>query len=176
MSDPFILVGDFQNVMGQPNISTLSGPGIPDADRIRLRVRLLLEEVAEVIGALRGSGDSERLTKIEFWLGRMVELSANISNEDILFADLENLAKELADVEVVTNGFAHECGIPLNLVMDEVARSNMSKLDDDGKPIFDAGGKVTKGPNYSPADVASVLYGPPKPAFVPSKGKPRTQR
>lgn len=155
MSDPFIQVGEFHKAMGQPSLKT---PDVPSIERVQLRLSLLLEEVEEVINAVRGGSESQRLTKIEFWLSRMRELVWELESQDIAQVDIVNLGKELADVQVVVNGMAHEFGLPLNVIMDEVHRSNMSKLGDDGKPIFDGTRKVMKGPNYSPADVASVLY------------------
>src|SRR5574338_519877 len=61
--------------------------------------------------------------------------------------DLAHIAKELADLLYVTYGAAIEYGINLDEVFDEVHRSNMSKLDVDGKPKYRADGKVLKGPN-----------------------------
>lgn len=52
---------------------------------------------------------------------------------------------------------ANEHGVDLNAVLAEIARSNMSKLGADGKPIYREDGKVLKGPNYSPPDIAGVL-------------------
>lgn len=77
--------------------------------------------------------------------------------EAIENGDLVNFAKELADLIYVVNGFALEAGIPLDAVVEEVHRSNMSKLGADGKPIYREDGKVLKGPNYTEADVAKVL-------------------
>lgn len=71
--------------------------------------------------------------------------------------DLENLAKELADLLYVTYGWAVEAGINLDAVFEEVHRSNMSKLGPDGKAIYRDDGKVLKGPNYFEANVAAVL-------------------
>ena len=71
--------------------------------------------------------------------------------------DLAHTAKELADLLYVTYGTAVEMGIDLDAVFDEVHRSNMSKLGEDGRPIYRHDGKVLKGPNYREADVESVL-------------------
>jgi predicted HAD superfamily Cof-like phosphohydrolase len=46
-------------------------------------------------------------------------------------------------------------------VFAEIQRSNMSKLGADGKPIYREDGKVMKGPNYSPPDLAGVLSSKP---------------
>lgn len=72
---------------------------------------------------------------------------------------LENTAKELADLLYVVYGTIGAYGLSdkMEAVFDEVHRSNMSKLGADGKPIVREDGKVLKGPNYTPADVARVL-------------------
>lgn len=72
--------------------------------------------------------------------------------------DIDNIAKELADLVYVVIGTAVAHGIVrFDDVFAEVHRSNMSKLDDDGRPILREDGKVLKGPNYSPADIRSLL-------------------
>lgn len=80
------------------------------------------------------------------------ELYVAVINEDIV-----EVADALADLIYVIHGFALEAGIPLNEVVTEVHRSNMSKLGADGKPIYREDGKVLKGPNYSPPNIAAVL-------------------
>lgn len=70
-------------------------------------------------------------------------------------ADLEHIAKELADLLVVTYGTGAEYGIPMDEVFAEVHRSNMSKV---GGPMREDG-KFLKGPNYQPPDMKKVLYG-----------------
>lgn len=71
--------------------------------------------------------------------------------------DLVNAFKELADLIYVVEGTAVEMGGNLSTVFSEVHDSNMSKLDDDGKPIFREDGKVLKGENYREPDIASAL-------------------
>lgn len=63
------------------------------------------------------------------------------------------LTKELADLMYVTIGTAITFGLPLEEVFAEVHRSNMSKLGEDGKPIYREDGKVLKGPNYKEPDL-----------------------
>ena len=63
----------------------------------------------------------------------------------------------LADMVYVIYGMAIEMGVNLDTVLEEVQRSNMSKLGLDGKPIYREDGKVLKGPNFSPPDIAKVL-------------------
>ncbi|MET9119919.1 MazG nucleotide pyrophosphohydrolase domain-containing protein [Streptomyces sp. NPDC004528] len=69
----------------------------------------------------------------------------------------ENLAKELADLLYVVFGTADLLGIPMARVFEVVHRSNMSKLGEDGKPIYREDGKVLKGPNYQPADLSEIV-------------------
>lgn len=64
--------------------------------------------------------------------------------------DKAKLAKELADLLYVTYGTAATFGIDIDRVFDEVHQSNMSKLGEDGKPVYREDGKVLKGPNYQP--------------------------
>ena len=67
----------------------------------------------------------------------------------------EELTKELSDLVFVCYQFAAAFGIDLDKAMDLVYESNLSKLDEQGKPIFRPDGKVLKGPNYQAPDLAS---------------------
>ena len=62
--------------------------------------------------------------------------------------DLKEVADALTDILYVTYGAGCAYGIDLDKCFNEVQRANMSKLGDDGKPIFNEKGKVMKGPNY----------------------------
>ena len=62
--------------------------------------------------------------------------------------DLLEVADALTDILYVTYGAGHAFGIDLDKCFNEVQNSNMSKLDDNGKPIYNDSGKVMKGPNY----------------------------
>jgi predicted HAD superfamily Cof-like phosphohydrolase len=74
--------------------------------------------------------------------------------------DLVGVADALADMVYVIYGTATEYGVPLDDVLAEVHRSNMSKLGTDGAPVRREDGKVLKGPAYSPPDIAGVLHRP----------------
>lgn len=78
--------------------------------------------------------------------------------ESMRDGDLVNTAKELADILYVVYGTAVEMGIDIDAVFEAVHESNMSKLDEDGKPIYREDGKVIKGPNYTPPNIEAVLY------------------
>ena len=71
--------------------------------------------------------------------------------------DIQNIAKELTDLLVVTYGAGAAYGIDLDACFKEVHRSNMSKLGEDGLPIYRSDGKVLKGPNYSPANLKEIV-------------------
>ena len=71
--------------------------------------------------------------------------------------DLIGIADALADLAYVVYGTAIIHGIDLDAVIREVHRSNMTKLGADGTPIYRMDGKVLKGPNYEPPNIARVL-------------------
>ena len=62
--------------------------------------------------------------------------------------DLKEVADALTDILYVTYGAGHAFGINLDNCFEEVQKSNMSKLGDDGKPVYNEQGKVMKGPKY----------------------------
>ena len=71
--------------------------------------------------------------------------------------DIVEMAHELADLVYVAYGTALNHGIPLDAVIAEVHRANMSKLDEGGRPVYREDGKVLKGPNYRPPDIRAIL-------------------
>lgn len=71
--------------------------------------------------------------------------------------DIVGIADALTDILYVTYGAGLEFGVDLDACFAEVQRSNMSKLGEDGKPIYREDGKVLKGPSYSPPDLKAVL-------------------
>ena len=71
--------------------------------------------------------------------------------------DLKEVADALTDILYVTYGAGHAFGINLDKCFEEVQNSNMSKLDDNGKPIYNEAGKVMKGPKYFKPDLSKFL-------------------
>ena len=71
--------------------------------------------------------------------------------------DLLEVADALTDILYVTYGAGYAFGIDLDKCFKEVQRANMSKLGEDGKPIFNDKGKVMKGPNYSPPNLKQFI-------------------
>ena len=71
--------------------------------------------------------------------------------------DLKEVADALTDILYVTYGAGHAFGINLDKCFAEVQNSNMSKLDTNGKPIYNDKGKVMKGPNYFKPDLGKFV-------------------
>ena len=80
------------------------------------------------------------------------ELKEAMKNKDLL-----EVADALTDILYVTYGAGHAFGIDLDKCFDEVQNSNMSKLGEDGKPIYNEAGKVMKGPNYFKPDLSKYI-------------------
>ena len=94
----------------------------------------------------------------------VVDLRLDLINEEVgelceavEYNDMIEIADALTDILYVTYGMGAALGIDLDKCFEEVQRSNMSKLGEDGKPMYREDGKVLKGPNYSPPDLTSVL-------------------
>ena len=77
--------------------------------------------------------------------------------EAIKNKDLKEAVDALTDILYVTYGAGHAFGVNLDKCFDEVQRSNMSKLGNDGKPIYNENGKVMKGPNYFKPDLSKFI-------------------
>ena len=98
----------------------------PDENIIKLRLKLIKEELEELEQALNDK-------------------------------NLLEVADALTDILYVTYGAGHSFGINLDACFEEVQRSNMSKLDADGKPIYNEYGKVMKGPNFSKPNLKQFI-------------------
>ncbi len=142
--DPEALVRRFHRLYGLP-IRT-DGPGL-ERESLHMRMSLIAEEFSELVGAVYGRAARG---EIEAAWGRAA--AADDGERDTVAA-----ADALADLVYVVYGMALETGIDLAAVLAEVQRSNMSKLGADGRPVYRGDGKVLKGPDYFPPDVAGVL-------------------
>jgi len=81
------------------------------------------------------------------------ELKEAMDNKDLL-----EVADALTDILYVTYGAGHAFGINLDQCFEEVQNSNMSKLDENGKPIYNNAGKIMKGPNYFKPNLSKFVY------------------
>ena len=93
----------------------------------------------------RPSFSTDKINKLRYDLIKeeLDELKIALDNKDLL-----EVADALTDILYVTYGAGHAFGIDLDKCFEEVQNSNMSKLDEDGKPIYNESGKVMKGPKY----------------------------
>ena len=89
------------------------------------------------------STDKINKLRLDLIKEEIAELTEAMNNKDLL-----EVADALTDILYVTYGAGHAFGIDLDKCFDEVQNSNMSKLDENGKPIYNEHGKVMKGPNY----------------------------
>ena len=98
------------------------------------------------------STDKINKLRIDLIKEELEELTEAINNNDLL-----EVADALTDILYVTYGAGHAFGIDLDKCFEEVQNSNMSKLDENGKPIYNESGKVMKGPNYFKPDLSKFV-------------------
>ena len=87
----------------------------------------------------------------------LIEEELNELKEAIRNKDLKETIDALTDILYVTYGAGHAFGVNLDACFDEVQKSNMSKLGDDGKPIYNDQGKVMKGPKYFKPNLSKFI-------------------
>ena len=102
----------------------------------------------------KSSFPNEKIVQLRYDLIKeeLDELAVAIKDKDIV-----EVADALTDLLYVVYGAGHSFGIDLDKCFAEVQRSNMSKLDIDGNPIYNENGKVMKGPNYSKPNLKQFL-------------------
>ena len=98
------------------------------------------------------STDKINKLRIDLIKEELNELQDAMKNNDLL-----EVADALTDILYVTYGAGHAFGIDLDKCFNEVQNSNMSKLDENGKPIYNDVGKVMKGPNYFKPDLSKFV-------------------
>ena len=103
---------------------------------------------------IKPSLSTEKINKLRIDLIKeeLDELTEAMNNKDLL-----EVADALTDILYVTYGAGHAFGIDLDKCFEEVQNSNMSKLGEDGKPIYNEAGKVMKGPKYYKPDLSKFL-------------------
>ena len=98
------------------------------------------------------STDKINKLRVDLIKEELEELNEAMKNKDLL-----EVADALTDILYVTYGAGHAFGIDLDKCFNEVQNSNMSKLDSNGKPIYNSDGKVMKGPNYFKPDLSKFV-------------------
>ena len=99
------------------------------------------------------SADKINKLRIDLIKEELEELTEAMKNKDLV-----EVADALTDILYVTYGAGHAFGINLDKCFDEVQNSNMSKLDENGKPIYNESGKVMKGPNYFKPNLSKYVF------------------
>lgn len=120
----------------------------------RLYLRLILEEVSELLMSV--SPETQH-----HFIKSVIELLVPVCNNgdrQLTVLEKVNMADDLADINYVVHGLSNAIGVNLEVVKDEVQRSNMSKLNPlTGKAIRDENNKVVKGPGYFKPQIYKVL-------------------
>ena len=98
------------------------------------------------------SSDKINTLRYDLIKEELEELKIAMENKDLL-----EVADALTDILYVTYGAGHAFGIDLDKCFEEVQNSNMSKLGEDGKPIYNESGKVMKGPKYFKPDLSKFI-------------------
>ncbi|MDB4070046.1 nucleoside triphosphate pyrophosphohydrolase family protein [Candidatus Pelagibacter sp.] len=117
------------------------------------KVKTFMETFGQEVKT-KPSFSTDRINSLRYDLIKeeLEELKEAMENKDLL-----EVADALTDILYVTYGAGHALGIDLDKCFEEVQSSNMSKLGEDGKPIYNESGKVMKGPKYFKPDLAKFL-------------------
>ena len=117
------------------------------------KVKIFMETFGQEVKS-KSSLSSEKINSLRLSLiqEELDELKKAIQDKDII-----EVADALTDILYVTYGAGHAFGINLDQCFNEVQNSNMSKLGDDEKPIYNENGKVMKGPNYFKPDLSKYI-------------------
>ena len=117
------------------------------------KVKLFMETYGqEVKNKAEFSDAKTNKLRIDLIKEELEELTEAMNDKNLL-----EVADALTDILYVTYGAGHAFGIDLDKCFDEVQNSNMSKLGEDGKPIYNESGKVMKGPNYFKPDLLKFI-------------------
>jgi predicted HAD superfamily Cof-like phosphohydrolase len=120
-----------------------------------IQIGVHYEEVAEMLGAMCDEYESHEVNELsleyKICSNRQLDMMSRFEHDDKI-----DLLDSLADQIVTAIGVAHMFGFDIAGALAEVNRSNFSKFED-GKPVFDANGKITKGKNYTPPDLTPYI-------------------
>jgi len=157
----FNKVGTFMKTFGQ---EVKTKPSFSSDKINKLRIDLIKEELDEFQEAMKNNDlleVADALTDIlyvaygaghDLIKEELDELQEAMKNNDLL-----EVADALTDILYVAYGAGHAFGIDLDKCFDEVQNSNMSKIGENGKPIYNESGKVMKGPNYFKPDLSKFV-------------------
>ena len=117
------------------------------------KVKVFMETFGQEVKD-KPSFSTDKINKLRLDL---IKEELNELTEAMNSKDLLEVADALTDILYVTYGAGHAFGIDLDKCFEEVQNSNMSKLDENGKPIYNENGKVMKGPNYFKPDLSKFV-------------------
>jgi predicted HAD superfamily Cof-like phosphohydrolase len=117
------------------------------------KVKTFMKTFGQEVKA-KPSFSSDKINNLRYDLIKeeLEELKVAMENKDLL-----EVADALTDILYVTYGAGHAFGIDLDKCFEEVQNSNMSKLGEEGKPIYNESGKVMKGPKYFKPDLTKFV-------------------
>ena len=117
------------------------------------KVKIFMETFGQEVKT-KSSFSTDKINNLRYDLIKeeLEELKEAMKNRDLL-----EVADALTDILYVTYGAGHAFGIDLDKCFEEVQNSNMSKLGEDGKPIYNESGKVLKGPKYYKPDLTKFI-------------------
>ena len=118
-----------------------------------IKVKTFMETFGQEV-KMKPSFSKDKINSLRYDLIKeeLEELKVAMENKDLL-----EVADALTDILYVTYGAGHAFGIDLDKCFEEVQNSNMSKLGEDNKPIFNESGKVMKGPKYFKPDLTKFV-------------------
>ena len=118
-------------------------------EKVKIFMKTFGQEVKE-----KSSFSSDKINKLRINLIKeeLEELKIAIDTKNLV-----EVADALTDILYVTYGAGHAFGINLDRCFEEVQQSNMSKLDDNGNPVYNDSGKVMKGPKYFKPDLSKFI-------------------
>lgn len=127
-------------------------PMIPSLEVRKLRAKLIIEELGEYLEATGFKG-----LYGDYCIKELMDYVADTHERSETKVNIIEAADALADIDYVVAGANLAFGFPAYEIIKHVHESNMSKLGEDGQPMFRADGKILKGPNYFKPDIASIL-------------------
>lgn len=126
----------------------------PDDNAFRVQLGCHIEEICELFDAIDFDNFDGTICKDALHL---LAIGLKEGTIQVTITDRKELLDSLADQVVTAIGVGHCAGMKTSQAIAEVDRSNWSKFDQDGKPIFDENGKVKKGPYYLKPDLSAFV-------------------
>lgn len=131
----------------------------PTARNFTTQLGCHLEELGETLDALVLYSDDGRAVQAQWWIEDIKRLATALKTGEVYVDNVQSVGElidGLADQHVTLTGLAHIAGLDFEGAKAEVDRSNFSKFVD-GKPIFNANGKIAKGPDYLPPNLEPFI-------------------